>query len=565
MSGLESAGLSSKNRKMTKRSTPKRRLLLAGLAIYFQCYAAEARLHQTGILSKGETHVRRALPKKDKKSKDSELQDQDFSISCQVQLTAKAADGLLSQVDFVDFVYAYCTAQINSGPKCSTENWKMTFAELPQDIQLLFATSACPTKDEFEKLKCVDYLIQQGELFGYSEEIEELCGATVSLLDSTGLLIDLDTMSPAVPPAVAPIAAPVAAPAAAPVMGPVAAPVSPPVTESTVAAESDPEETSSKSTSPEPQMSPIDIGAGEELAEEDPQLPAGSQQAQSSASRNVTLGSSNDDKSVVMPLTMAFAALAFFMTLIVIFVLKRKRSKTLDDESGSGLAEDVSISSEASSMPLDDDVEESKSLAVSDLESAGDSDRKLELAANQAASTGSVSADSVNGDSLSSSGKISAGDPLAMTPPRKRESVKGACLPPLEDCEGQAIVAEETMVAVEQAPPPPIKTPVYLSVMDETIQKSSSRLDRQRAKANQQFHTVFGVQVMKDGAVHREQPKTAVLAKEVQAMDDETAATEELGVDVVPKSDPDGVVAGGEPVRKSVKEMASRFEKPSHH
>jgi len=138
--------------------------------------------------------------------------DRDFRFSCLVSLTRYASDGMLSQIEYANFVFDYCRYSRYRGPSCdvdvlvsdgtgkrsdslpagkrgpSASRRASAFPSLPVDVQLAFASSACPVKDRYRKLVCVEDLILNQKEFGYTEELEELCEQTSTLLETTGLL-----------------------------------------------------------------------------------------------------------------------------------------------------------------------------------------------------------------------------------------------------------------------------------------------------------------------------------------------------------------------------------------
>jgi len=120
---------------------------------------------------------------------------EDFTYSCLVELTKDASKGFLSQDDYATFLYEYCSKSPLRGPSCDSSNSgkKLDFVAFPIDIQLVFVKSQCPFENPFAKMVCLDDLLLEGRPFLYTEEIEELCQETLSLLKPNGLLQFPDT------------------------------------------------------------------------------------------------------------------------------------------------------------------------------------------------------------------------------------------------------------------------------------------------------------------------------------------------------------------------------------
>lgn len=109
---------------------------------------------------------------------------QEFELVCRDELRSKAADGMLSQVEFAAFLFDFCSDDPQRGPACEEE---LSFLSLAPEIQLNFVGGFCPS-DAITRLECLEFLNNQDEVFGYTEELEELCVSTSALLGSSGLL-----------------------------------------------------------------------------------------------------------------------------------------------------------------------------------------------------------------------------------------------------------------------------------------------------------------------------------------------------------------------------------------
>jgi hypothetical protein len=109
---------------------------------------------------------------------------QEFQLVCRDELRSKAADGMLSQVEFAAFLFDFCSDDPQRGSACEEG---LSFPSLAAEVQLNFVGGLCPS-NAIQRLECLEFLNNQGLLFGYTEELEELCVSTSALLGSSGLL-----------------------------------------------------------------------------------------------------------------------------------------------------------------------------------------------------------------------------------------------------------------------------------------------------------------------------------------------------------------------------------------
>jgi hypothetical protein len=109
---------------------------------------------------------------------------QEFELLCRDELRSKAADGMLSQVEFAAFLFDFCSDDPQRGPACEEG---LSFPSLAPEIQLNFVGALCPL-NAIQRLECLEFLNNQGLDFGYTEELEELCVSTSALLGSSDLL-----------------------------------------------------------------------------------------------------------------------------------------------------------------------------------------------------------------------------------------------------------------------------------------------------------------------------------------------------------------------------------------
>ena len=116
----------------------------------------------------------------------------EFLLLCTSELKTKASDGMLSQVEFAEFLLDYCKGDPNKGPACNFKRkGNDLFASLAPEIQSLFVVGLCPS-NPIKKLECLEYLNDEGGEFGYTEEAYELCVATYPLLETSDLIIPDD-------------------------------------------------------------------------------------------------------------------------------------------------------------------------------------------------------------------------------------------------------------------------------------------------------------------------------------------------------------------------------------
>jgi hypothetical protein len=108
----------------------------------------------------------------------------EFQLVCRDELRSKASDDMLSQVEFASFLFDFCSDDPQRGSACEEG---LSFPSLAAEIQLIFNGGLCPS-NATERLECLEFHNNQGLLFGYTEELEELCVATSALLGSSGLL-----------------------------------------------------------------------------------------------------------------------------------------------------------------------------------------------------------------------------------------------------------------------------------------------------------------------------------------------------------------------------------------
>jgi hypothetical protein len=109
---------------------------------------------------------------------------QEFQLVCRDELRSKAADGMLDQVEFAAFLFDFCSDDPQRGSACEEG---LSFPSLAAEVQLIFVGGLCPS-NAIKRLECLEFLNNQGLLFGYTEELEELCVSTSALLGTSGLL-----------------------------------------------------------------------------------------------------------------------------------------------------------------------------------------------------------------------------------------------------------------------------------------------------------------------------------------------------------------------------------------
>jgi hypothetical protein len=124
---------------------------------------------------------------KSKESKPWKYQTEFFSI-CNIRLTENGADGNLTQFEYAHFLFHFCKHSPQRGAACTDKGRNKKFADLPVDMQLAFATSACPTNDRLEKIDCLRGLNAKGKAFSYKGEVSVLCKATFMLMESTHII-----------------------------------------------------------------------------------------------------------------------------------------------------------------------------------------------------------------------------------------------------------------------------------------------------------------------------------------------------------------------------------------
>jgi hypothetical protein len=111
-----------------------------------------------------------------------------FKLACKTFLQEAAADGMLSQYDYADFVYKYCRASTHKGPSCSSPRKGESFQSLSVDMQMNFAGSRCPPYDKIASLECLQFLNDSKQEFGYTEEVSELCSSSYSLMMASDMI-----------------------------------------------------------------------------------------------------------------------------------------------------------------------------------------------------------------------------------------------------------------------------------------------------------------------------------------------------------------------------------------